>query len=84
MPTPDPEDGQGTLGQPGQPSSLTGATSVVAASAAAGAPEGSGFLRDRDPPPSYSGEEPATSFAVFEKTSNYGSLRQMWPRQNGE
>ena len=67
MPTPDPEDGQGTLGQHGQPSSLTGATSVVAASAAAGAHDGSGFLKDRDPPPSYSGEEPETSFAVFEK-----------------
>ena len=39
----------------------------MASCAAAGAQDGGGYPRDRDPPPSYSGEEPETSFVLFEK-----------------
>eukprot|EP00435_Cladocopium_sp_Y103_P041502 s1054_g11.t1 len=49
----------------GQAAPMAGATSVAVATGSGGA-EG-GFFRDREPPPSYDGENPETTFVTFEK-----------------
>eukprot|EP00435_Cladocopium_sp_Y103_P020104 s1338_g4.t2 len=57
---------RGQLGE--ERSQVAGATSVVAASASAGGRDSGGYYRDRDPPPSYNGEEPELTFRSFEKS----------------
>jgi len=63
MPTPDaPEGGaasQATLGE--------GASAAAVMSTAVGSYESGGYYRDREPPPSYNGDEPELTFRTFEK-----------------
>ena len=59
MPTPDDA-------APPDPASAMASSQVQVA--AGGQAEGAGFgFRDREPPPSYDGEEPETSFALWER-----------------
>ena len=63
MPTPDAPEGGATS----QAAQGAGGSAVGVGSTAVGSYDGGGFYRDREPPPSYNGDEPELTFRTFEK-----------------
>lgn len=63
---PQEQPGTGSGRTTGTVTQMAGATSVTGV-AAAESSQGGGNFRDRDPPPSYDGENPEATFVIFEK-----------------